>query len=55
MTVFENIKENVGLNDEESRQIKLNSLKMLNTLLNDDKNIEKFLKFKGDNLIERYN
>ena len=52
MTVFENIKENVGLNDEESRQIKLNSLKMLNTLLNDDKNIEKFLKFKGDNLIE---
>ena len=49
--VLEELKESVNSNDDNSKILKLNALKMLSTLLNDDKNMEIFIKSKGIDLI----
>ena len=49
--VLEELKATVNLNDEYSKQVKLNALKMLSTLLQDPKNMDKFVAEHGVDLI----
>ena len=49
--VIEELKATVNLNDENSKQLKLNGLKMLNSLLKTEKNLEMFTKAHGVDLI----
>ena len=52
--VLEQLKESVNLNDENSKLLKLNGLKMLSTLLNNDNNMDIFVKSKGIDLINNF-
>ena len=49
--VLEELRAVVFLNDEQSKLLKLNGLKMLNSLLNDDRNLEEFIKSHGIDLL----
>lgn len=49
--VIQELKATVNLNDENSKQLKLNGLKMLNSLLKNEKNLELFTKAHGVDLI----
>ena len=50
-SILEELKATVNLNDEYSKQVKLNALKMLSTLLQDQKNMDKFIAEHGVDLI----
>lgn len=49
--VLEDLKADVFINDPQTQQIKLNSLKMLNSLISDDTGLEMFIKANGVELI----
>lgn len=49
--VLEDLKANVFINDPQTQQVKLNSLKMLNSLISDDTGLDMFIKANGVELI----
>lgn len=51
--VIDELKHVANLNDPASKALKENGLKMLNCLLNDDKNLDKFIKANGVDLINK--
>ena len=53
VNVINELKAAANLNDPASKLLKLNGLKMLNSLLKDDKNLDKFIKANGVDLINK--
>ena len=51
MNILDDLKTLVNLNDEISKQIKCNGLMMVDSLLNENKNMEIFIKSNGNELI----
>ena len=51
--VIEELKAVADLNDDNSKMLKLNGLKMLNSLLNNNKNLDEFLNAGGVDLINK--
>ena len=51
--VIEELKSVADLNDDNSKMLKLNGLKMLNSLLNNNKNLDEFLNAGGVDLINK--
>ena len=51
--VIEELKSVANLNDENSKMLKLNGLKMLNSLLNNNKNLDEFLNAGGVDLVNK--
>ena len=51
MNILDDLKTLVNLNDEISKQIKCNGLMMVDSLLNENKNMEIFIKANGNELI----
>ena len=51
--VIEELKSVANLNDDNSKMLKLNGLKMLNSLLNNNKNLDEFLNAGGVDLVNK--
>ena len=51
--LIQDLKSVANLNDPQSKSLKLNGLKMLNSLLNNPKNLDEFLKSDGVDLINK--